>query len=1078
MPGFRLKFQRKHRYDISAKGYFIVSVTLLDGTTIDQTVTSETCGKDCINFVAQKIGIRDVNYFGLQYQSPKGQRWVNLSKPVKRQLDKYAVDHSLRFGVMFFVEDPYAIVDDVARELYYLQLRYNLLSGLIPCSLSRAITLAAYGFQVDFGDCSQANLSFDYLLDYRHISNDLMPVNDSDYKNIVEEILKQYQMLEGTDCKMAQCIYIELIQKNTPHFGVAYFPAKTRKGQDVKLGLSQRGVRLFGNADMGEVDLRWSDIASFQAAGRNFSIARNGGSGGSNLQLRLDDPKTAKYVLQYCAQLHAFYINYCARVVTPPQQQQQTATPITPTGIVATAVPVVVTSATDDQAIATATVDSTTPTNTFANRAADFDLECPASKTVRNYLHSLESDGLLLDKPQPPQEQQNLANMLLSKQQQQQQQQIMTESGDYDQPQFLITQQHHQQPAFPLSTIEADDCYDERDYYPQQQQHHHLYQHHIYDNLPQPDLLLASGVGAPIGVGAVNKNVTCSTPDLHHLLSVLDKGETQLAHRLVRDFQQTSAAAAAAANASSSTGVAVPTSLSHHHSTPNLHNPTSAPTNAKLPLIAVEAAAVREPPAPAYSASRCYENLRPRPSSNRLPAKPPAALALTSSNSLNNSRQQFNDSAGNKTLHQAQPIPASRSRSLSCSSESSASSSSSSSSSASSAVIDIASAAAIEADAAEGSIGTESFQSDDVHEQQQYLDELDNDIAVQGGGGYSRTSSSDGACSVGEVPINSSLNVKPSLTVSTANLLWEQSELSINYMPRDERRQQLEEHRSTVDLAAEFHQIETRSSRAQCLVAKRPHNAVRNRCQDAVPYDHNRFALSGTADNPDGYYNASQVEVASNIIGADAPLFIAAESPRQDTRADFWRLAWESGARIVAQLCGQNETARYHPGIEKPTPGEKLICDGAYEVQLVNSTTSPDTDYSIATLAIRELATGRARTVWLFVYPIWTPCLVPASASQFLMFLDEVDSLRRLLQSEDSGSRQTVLLHCPDGSGRTGLAICLLVYKACLQHNQSVSLSTVLCSLRGQRMSLVQSLQQYEFVYDALIRSLDSTRLI
>uniref|UniRef100_A0A1I8FRT4 protein-tyrosine-phosphatase n=1 Tax=Macrostomum lignano TaxID=282301 RepID=A0A1I8FRT4_9PLAT len=692
MPGFRLKFQRKHRYDISAKGYFIVSVTLLDGTTIDQTVTSETCGKDCIHFVAQKIGIRDVNYFGLQYQSPKGQRWVNLSKPVKRQLDKYAVDHSLRFGVMFFVEDPYAIVDDVARELYYLQLRYNLLSGLIPCSLSRAITLAAYGFQVDFGDCSQANLSFDYLLDYRHISNDLMPVNDSDYKNIVEEILKQYQMLEGTDCKMAQCIYIELIQKNTPHFGVAYFPAKTRKGQDVKLGLSQRGVRLFGNADMGEVDLRWSDIARFQAAGRNFSIARNGGSGGSNLQLRLDDPKTAKYVLQYCAQLHAFYINYCARVVTPPQQQQQTAAPITPTGIVATAVPVVVTSATDDQAIATATVDR-----------ADLDLECPASKTVRNYLHSLESDGLLLDKPQPPQQQQNLANMLLSKQQQQQQQQIMTESGDYDQPQFLITQQHHQQPAFPLSTIKADDCYDERDYYPQQQRHHHLYQHHIYDNLPQPDLLLASGVGAPIGVGAVNKNVTCSTPNLHHLLSVLDKGETQLAHRLVRDFQQTSAAAAAAANASSSTGVAVPTSLSHHHSTPNLHSPTSAPINAKLPLIAVEAAAVREPPAPAYSASRCYENLRPRPSSNRLPAKPPAALALTSSNSLNNGRQQLNDSAGYKTLHQAQPIPASRSRSLSCSSESSASSSSSSSSSASSAVIDIASAAAIEADAAEGS---------------------------------------------------------------------------------------------------------------------------------------------------------------------------------------------------------------------------------------------------------------------------------------------------------------------------------------------------------------------------------------
>uniref|UniRef100_A0A1I8FRR5 FERM domain-containing protein n=1 Tax=Macrostomum lignano TaxID=282301 RepID=A0A1I8FRR5_9PLAT len=280
MPGFRLKFQRKHRYDISAKGYFIVSVTLLDGTTIDQTVTSETCGKDCIHFVAQKIGIRDVNYFGLQYQSPKGQRWVNLSKPVKRQLDKYAVDHSLRFGVMFFVEDPYAIVDDVARELYYLQLRYNLLSGLIPCSLSRAITLAAYGFQ-----------------------------------NIVEEILKQYQMLEGTDCKMAQCIYIELIQKNTPHFGVAYFPAKTRKGQDVKLGLSQRGVGVDCSAmpTWAKSTFAGQTLPDFRppvGTSPSPGMAAPAGSN-SNLQLRLDDPKTAKYVLQYCAQLHAFYINYC-----------------------------------------------------------------------------------------------------------------------------------------------------------------------------------------------------------------------------------------------------------------------------------------------------------------------------------------------------------------------------------------------------------------------------------------------------------------------------------------------------------------------------------------------------------------------------------------------------------------------------------------------------------------------------------------------------------------------------------------------------------------------------------------------
>ena len=63
-----------------------------------------------------------MQYFGLRYVTKKIQfRWVDLSKPLKKQLEKYAqTSHAARsprlyFGVIFYIASAHKIIDDVAR---------------------------------------------------------------------------------------------------------------------------------------------------------------------------------------------------------------------------------------------------------------------------------------------------------------------------------------------------------------------------------------------------------------------------------------------------------------------------------------------------------------------------------------------------------------------------------------------------------------------------------------------------------------------------------------------------------------------------------------------------------------------------------------------------------------------------------------------------------------------------------------------------------------------------------------------------------------------------------------------------
>ena len=95
-------------------------------------------GRDCMDNVCRRVNLQQPDLFGLKFYSrrpyPK-YRWVDLDRPLKKQLDKYAQQPSgpLHLGVMFYVHDVSLLEDEVTRFHYFMQLKYDVLDGKLRC---------------------------------------------------------------------------------------------------------------------------------------------------------------------------------------------------------------------------------------------------------------------------------------------------------------------------------------------------------------------------------------------------------------------------------------------------------------------------------------------------------------------------------------------------------------------------------------------------------------------------------------------------------------------------------------------------------------------------------------------------------------------------------------------------------------------------------------------------------------------------------------------------------------------------------------------------------------------------------
>jgi protein tyrosine phosphatase len=105
---------------------------------------------------------------------------------------------------------------------------------------------------------------------------------------------------------------------------------------------------------------------------------------------------------------------------------------------------------------------------------------------------------------------------------------------------------------------------------------------------------------------------------------------------------------------------------------------------------------------------------------------------------------------------------------------------------------------------------------------------------------------------------------------------------------------------------AEFATIPVKRLSAGVSTSQFPHNQERNRRNNVFPYEDTRVMIRPNKRNPDGYINASNVQLN---IGNKTLRYIVCQSPLKSHLDDFWQMIWEAGSEIIVCLVNPHKVS-------------------------------------------------------------------------------------------------------------------------------------------------------------------------
>ncbi|XP_042628865.1 receptor-type tyrosine-protein phosphatase S-like isoform X4 [Cyprinus carpio] len=233
-------------------------------------------------------------------------------------------------------------------------------------------------------------------------------------------------------------------------------------------------------------------------------------------------------------------------------------------------------------------------------------------------------------------------------------------------------------------------------------------------------------------------------------------------------------------------------------------------------------------------------------------------------------------------------------------------------------------------------------------------------------------------------------------------------------------------------------------------------NKPKNRYANVIAYDHTRVALSNNDGVPGGdYINANFID-GYRRQGA----YIATQGPMPDTFSDFWRLVWEQHTANIIMITKLEEKSRNKCDQYWPSRGTETY--GLMQVTLLD--TVELATYCVRTFALIKSGSGEKRELRQFQFTAWPDQGVPEHPTLFLAFLRRV----KACNPPDAGP---IVVHCSAGVGRTG---CFIVIDAMLERvkqEKTIDVYGHVTLMRSQRNYMVQTEEQYVFIYEALLEA-------
>nr|CAI5841542.1 unnamed protein product [Callosobruchus analis] len=217
-----------------------VRVHMLDDNVTIFQVQAKAMGKVLFEQVCKQLHLLEADYFGLEYSDAHGTKyWLDLQKPISRQLGLSLVDPLLYFCVKFYTPDPGQLEEEYTRYLFCLQVKRDLAQGLMQCNENTAALMASYIVQAECGDYAAEDYpDHTYLSTYKFV-----PHQDQELE---KKIMENHKKHVGQSPAEADLNLLETARR-CELYGIKMHPAKDHENVPLNLAVAHMGIIVFQN---------------------------------------------------------------------------------------------------------------------------------------------------------------------------------------------------------------------------------------------------------------------------------------------------------------------------------------------------------------------------------------------------------------------------------------------------------------------------------------------------------------------------------------------------------------------------------------------------------------------------------------------------------------------------------------------------------------------------------------------------------------------------------------------------------------------------------------------------------------
>ncbi|KAA0202972.1 hypothetical protein HAZT_HAZT005572 [Hyalella azteca] len=231
-------------------------------------------------------------------------------------------------------------------------------------------------------------------------------------------------------------------------------------------------------------------------------------------------------------------------------------------------------------------------------------------------------------------------------------------------------------------------------------------------------------------------------------------------------------------------------------------------------------------------------------------------------------------------------------------------------------------------------------------------------------------------------------------------------------------------------LLTAFEKLSASSRDATKDAGLRHQNAEKNRYHDILPFDDTRVILHDEWNTD--YINASYVKDAVGSVR-----FIACQGPKPGTVPDFWHMVWQEQVKIIVMLTDCYEGREAKCATYWPEDVKSSFMAEKYIVTLLAE--DEGSDYTQRKLLLQN-EPSPAREIVQLHFTSWPAHGVPASEAGLLRFISSVKELQH-------------------------------------QRGAPIDIDATILKIREDRSLLVQSKEQYLFIFKCFAEYLRSTEI-